>query len=65
MPKLIGTWKVVPDRVWMWLSATAARFRPRASTSARWSVLIVTGSSGANDPSPCLPSHPCSTATAA
>ena len=57
MPKLIGTWKVAPDRVWMWLSAIAARCRPRASTSARWSMLIVTGSSGANDPSR-LPAEP-------
>src|SRR5436190_9574988 len=65
VPKPTGTRNVAPEWVWRWLRAIAAGFRPRASTSARWSMIIVTGSSGAKDPSAFLAIHPCSTATAA
>src|SRR6266566_4193384 len=65
VPKPAGRRNMVPERVWRRLRAAAAGWRPRASTSARWSMIIVTGSSGANDPSGFLAIHPWRTATAA
>ena len=55
---------MLPSAVWMWLSATAAGLSPSARTSARWTIAIVTGSSGWNAPFASAGSQPFATATA-
>ena len=64
MPKFAGTLNVLPSAVWMWFNATAAGRSPSASTSARWTIAIVTGSSGWNAPFASAGSQPFATATA-